>query len=352
MSLFTFIPDSLNLKEKIVPFFKDNLPIAPTSCDIIAQLSGMKLLRFHKPVLNTQTTPLKTPLFIIPSMINRYYVLDLLPGKSFIEHLLLQGTDVYLLDWGRPYDEDNWLTLDQLVTQRLDFFMDKISANCGKEKINILGHCLGGTLAIIYSLLYAERINGLMLLTAPVDFAHSGKLGLWSKQNQFHPENVTKAYGHMPWWVLQTSFQMLKPMLPWHKIEKLMKEFKNPEFQKNFWALEIWSQDNVSFPGRCFLTLIEELYKKNALINGCMHVNGKTLDIKQLQGPILNIAANDDHIVPFNSTLQTHHLKNEASLETIASAGGHIGAILGSKAQKHTWPQIVNWLSKVDAGKH
>lgn len=352
MSWLNMIPDNLNLKEKLAPFLRNRLPIAPTQYDVLAQVSGMKLLRFRRPIAEAPTTLFQTPLFIVPSMINRYYVLDLLPGKSFIEHLLLQGFDVYLLDWGTPFDEDNWLTLDQLITQRLDYFIDIVSKYSGQEKINMMGHCLGGTLATIYSLLNRNRINGLMLLTAPIDFEHGGKLGVWAKQNQFHPEHVTKAYGHMPWWVLQASFQMLKPMLPWYKTEKLMKEFNNPEFQKNFWALEVWSQDNVSFPGKCFLTLIEELYKKNALIKNEMHINGKTLQLSKLQGPVLNISAADDHIVLFNSTLQKYHLDNKTPYESITSAGGHIGAILGSKAQKTVWPQVINWLSKIDAGKH
>lgn len=351
MSLFNLVPDSINLKEKISPFFKSKLPLAPTPYDVIAQVSGMKLLRF-KSASEANGKRLHTPLFIIPSMINRYYVLDLLPGKSFIEFQLSQGVDVYLLDWGTPYDEDNWMTLEQLLTQRLDYFIDVVTQDAQTDKVNILGHCLGGTIATVYTLLFSERVNGLMLLTAPIDFEHGGKLGLWVKQSQFRPENVTHAYGHMPWWVLQTSFQMLKPMLPWHKLEKLIKNTNNPEFMKNFWALEVWSQDNVSFPGRCFITLIDELYKKNALINGELHLHGQTLSLKQLKSPVLNISASDDHIVLFNSTLQNYHLGKDVDFETITSQGGHIGSILGSRAQKNVWPQITNWLTRIDTPKH
>ena len=156
----------------------------------------------------------------------------------------------------------------------------------------------------------------------------------------------------MPWWILQSSFQMLKPMLPWHKIEKLIKEYKNPEFIKNFWALEIWSQDNISFPGGCFVTIIDELYKKNSLIKGELIVNGKAILLNQIKGPVLNIAAADDHIVLFKSTLQTYHLEPETTLMSVTSQGGHIGSFLGTKAQKNLWPQITEWLSSVEIGKH
>lgn len=351
MSWFNLAPEGLNLKEKISPFFKGTFPIAPTSYEVIGQVSGMKLLHFTRPTAAVPAA-VKTPLLIIPSMINRYYVLDLLPGKSFIEYQLSQGVDIYLLDWGTPYDEDNWMTLEQLITHRLDYFVDLMTNHAKTDKINILGHCLGGTLATLYALLFETRVNGLMLLTAPIDFEHGGKLGHWVKQEHFRPENVTKAYGQMPWWVLQTSFQMLKPMLPWYKFDKFMKEMNNPEFIKNFLALEVWSQDNVSFPGRCFLTLINELYKKNALVKGEIRLCGQTLSLQQLQGPVLNIAASDDHIVLFNSTLQNYHVSKAVDFESITSLGGHIGAILGSRSQKNVWPQITNWLTRIDSTKH
>ncbi|MBL7545352.1 MAG: alpha/beta fold hydrolase [Bdellovibrionaceae bacterium] len=353
MTWFNILPEALNMKEKMRPFFKKQLPIAPTEYDTLSQVSGMKLLRFK--TTTTSTAPaqqLQTPLFIIPSMINRYYVLDLLPGKSFIEFLQNQGVPIYLLDWGVPYDEDNWLTLDQLLTQRLDYFMDLIATDSKSEKVNLFGHCLGGTLTTMYTLRFPERVNTLLLLTAPIDFDHGGKLGLWVRQNQFHPETITKAYGHMPWWVLQSSFQMLKPMLPMHKLEKFFKELNNPEFMKNFWALEIWSQDNVSFPGRCFITLIDELYRKNSLIKGELCIAGQTLSLDHLNCPTLNIAASDDHIVLHDSTMHAHHLNSNITFETIISQGGHIGSILGSKAQKTVWPEVLRWLSRWDMGKH
>lgn len=351
MSWFNLLPEALNLKEKISPFTKYRLPIAPTDFDIVSQISGMRLLRF-KAATRASSTQIKTPLFIIPSMINRYYVLDLLPGKSFIEYLLQQGADIYLLDWGVPYDEDNWLTLDQLINQRLDYFIDLIAKDSKSKKVTLFGHCLGGTLATLYALCFPDRINTLLLLTTPIDFEHGGKLGVWAKQNQFRPENITNAYGHMPWWVLQSSFQMLKPLLPWQKAEKLYKELNNPEFIKNFWALEVWSQDSVSFPGRCFITLIDELYRKNALIKGELKIAEKLLSLSELKIPVLSIAAIDDHIVLYDSTMKKHHLNDNAPFESITSQGGHIGSILGSKAQKTVWPAVLNWLSHWDTGKH
>lgn len=352
MTWFNLIPENLSLKEKLNPFLKDKLPLAPTEFDVVSQISGMKLLRFKRKTSSLTAPILRTPLFIVPSMINRYYVLDLLPGKSLIEFLQNHGSDIYLLDWGTPYDEDNWLTFDELISHRLDMFVDLALKDSRKENLNIFGHCLGGTIASIYSVLFPEKINGTLLVTAPIDFEQAGKLGVWVQQDQFKPESITKAYGSMPWWILQSSFQMLKPMLPWQKAEKLYKEFKNPEFMKNFWALEIWSQDNISFPGRSFVTIIDELYRKNALVNGTFRINGKNIFLKDLKGPVLNIAAPDDHIVLFNSTLQNYHLDKNSRYESLSAQGGHIGSILGSRAQKLIWPQITDWLLRIDAEKH
>ena len=132
----------------------------------------------------------------------------------------------------------------------------------------------------------------------------------------------------------------------------VQKSLQNPEFMKNFWALEIWSQDNVSFPGRCFVTIIEELYKKNALAKGSLKIAGEPVLLGQIKGPVLNIAAMDDHIVLFNSTLQNYHLENGVAFESISAQGGHISSLLGSRAQKTLWPQILEWFSKVETAKH
>ena len=338
-----FLPNGLRLKEQISKI-PGSLPIAPTAYDVIAQMSGMKLLKFEMPPEIKQVS--KYPMFIVPSMINRYYVLDLLPQKSFIEYFLNQGIQVYLLDWGMPQDEDNFLTLDQLIDHRFDYFMDKALEDSNTEKVHLLGHCLGGTLASIYSPLHQEKIQSLMLLTAPIDFKFAGKLGIWSRQPTFKVENLIKAYGSMPWWMMQSSFQMLKPMLWWHKSERLLKERNNSDFMKNFWALEVWSQDNVSFPGRCYQALISEFYRKNSIVEGTLKIHAKSVDLKSLKRPVLNIAAEDDHIVLFNSTAQPYHLNKETQYDCFAVKGGHIGALLGSKAQKGLWPNIHSWLIK------
>lgn len=341
-----FLPNGLQLKEQLDKL-PGKLPIAPSPYEVIAQMSGMQLLKFELPTGVAAAS--KYPLFITPSMINRYYVLDLLPEKSFIEYILKQGIQVYLLDWGTPQDEDNYLSLDQLIDHRFDYFVDKALEDAQVEKVHLVGHCLGGTLSSIYAPLHQEKVHSLMLLTTPVDFEHGGKIGVWAKQPSFNVANLVKAHGNMPWWMMQSSFQMLKPLLWWHKTERLFKEKNNTEFLKNFWALEIWSQDNVSFPGKCYESLITEFYRKNSLVSGTLKIHAESVDLKSLKRPVLNIAAEDDHIVLFNSTLQSYHLDKETQYDCFAVKGGHIGALLGSKAKLNLWPKIYDWIIKQEA---
>lgn len=343
-----FLPNGLALKERL-SILPNSLPLAPTPYQTISMLGGMSLLKFNLPE-GVQLAS-QYPLLIIPSLINRYYVLDLLPEKSFIEFLLKSGIQVYLLDWGAPQDEDRFLTFDQLIDHRFDYFVDKTLEDMAVEKIHLAGHCLGGTLASIYSPRYQNKIHSLMLLTAPVDFQDGGKIGIWARQPLFSVDSLISAYGNMPWWLMQSSFQMLKPMLWWQKSERLLKELQNSEFQKNFWALEVWSQDNISFPGKCYETLIKEFYRNNALVKGQLKIHNETIDLKTFQRPVLNIAAEDDHIVLFNSTLQPYHIHKDTPYDLFKVKGGHIGALLGSKAQKNLWPQIKEWIIKQETTK-
>ena len=145
---------------------KKKLQINSTPKSVIYQEAAGKLYRF---------TPVKkrlhpVPLLIVPSLILKYYIMDLLKGHSLIEHLVNQGVDVYLLDWGTPGPEYGRLTFDYYVDTFLRRAVRKVSRTTGKEKINLMGQCLGGTLAAVFASLYPEKINRLVTLTTPVDF--------------------------------------------------------------------------------------------------------------------------------------------------------------------------------------
>src|SRR5918998_3996781 len=119
------------------------------------------------------------PILIVYALINRPYVLDLLPGNSFIEHLVNQGYDVYMLDWGVPGDEDAEMTFEDYVLDYIPRAIRKVLRNSHAEKLTLLGYCMGGTMSSMYASLYDDKLQNLVLMTTPVSFPRED-IGLYS----------------------------------------------------------------------------------------------------------------------------------------------------------------------------
>src|ERR1700722_9662147 len=139
-------------------------PVGTTPADVVHAENKWKLLRYRR----SSPAKLRTPVLFVPSLINRHYVLDLLPGKSFAEWLLAQGYDVYCIDWGTPGAEDKFLSFDEVADGYIGRAIRKACATSGAPKAHVLGYCMGGTLAAIHASAHPDRFASLVALAAPV----------------------------------------------------------------------------------------------------------------------------------------------------------------------------------------
>ncbi len=286
------------------------------------------------------------PIVIIPSMINRHYILDLLPGASFIEALCLAGFRVYALEWLQPHPSDRYMTIDELFERRIAKALDRVAKTSPNGRFHLVGQCLGGTLSLVEALLRPDRLETLTLMTTPVDFTEAGQLGTWA-QSQLDVDLLTDAYGNIPSSLLQASFKWLRPSLSLNKIRKLASRWRDEEFLRAFLALEMWAVDNVDFPAECYRFLIEELYRENKLVksgvDGGLVVEGRALDLCDLRVPIFDAVASDDHIVPTSMRLPKFATRENVLRREYR--GGHLGAVIGGGARKTFWPELIVWLT-------
>ncbi|MEK7357770.1 MAG: alpha/beta fold hydrolase [Bdellovibrionota bacterium] len=322
----------------LVPVWLRGLELGSTPNREIFRRGNLRLLEYEPAI---DSVPQATPIVVIPSMINRHYILDLLPGASFIEALCLAGFTVYSLEWLQPHPSDRYLTIDELFTRRIDKALAVVAGRSPSGTFHLVGQCLGGTLAIVESLLRPERVQTLTLMTTPVDFAQAGQLGAWA-QAPLDVEALTDAYGNIPSSLLQNSFKWLRPSLSLNKITKIAKRWRDEDFMRALLALEMWSADNVDFPADCYRFLIEELYRGNKLSRGGLVVAGRSLDLEELRLPIFEAVAADDHIVP--RTMRLPLLGSNPSIIRRDFKGGHLGAVIGGGARKTFWPELVAWL--------
>jgi polyhydroxyalkanoate synthase len=286
--------------------------------------------------------PVKTPILLIPSLINRWYVMDLRPGASLVEALVAAGFDVWLLDWGVPEDEDRHRTWTD-VLDRLDRMIRVVLRRTKQPKLAVLGYCMGGTLTAIDAALRPSRIAAFMTLAAPIDFVKGGMLRCMVDTRWFDGEAIADA-GNVAPMQMQAGFTALRPTLDLAKVFGQLDLVGNPAAQESFAALEAWASDNIPFPGEAYRTYITELYQGNGLVERTHRVRDQLVDLRAITAPTLAIVAERDAICPpAAATALLDHVGTK-DVSTLKVPGGHVGAVVGSRASKDMYPALIAWL--------
>ncbi len=321
-------------------------PVGTTPADEVFRENKWRLLRYRA---RPAGRAFATPILIVPSLINRHYVLDLLPGKSFVEFLVAAGHDVFALDWGTPGDEDRYLTFDDVCDRYLGRALRVAGAG---GRAHLLGYCLGGTLAAIHAAARPERVASLTALAAPIRFGDGGLLTAWTRSAAFEPGAVVDAFGNVPWQLMQGAFHLLRPTLGLsktvHLIDRARGDRMDDEFLDGFSALETWGADNVSFPGACWRRYVEELYRNDALVRGTFTLSGAPARLDRITCPTLAVTFDHDNIVPADSAAVLLDLVAAEDKERIHLPGGHVGAVVSRAASRGLWPRLSAWWASRD----
>jgi polyhydroxyalkanoate synthase len=309
--------------------------VAATPSELRWSHDSARLLRYDAPASNSGASAQKLPILLVCSLINRPYILDLMPGRSVVERLLAAGRDVWLIDWGTPQPTDDARPLDYWSLDLLPRAAREVAAQTGAEQVHLLGYCMGGTLALQSMAAGALPAASLVSMATPVDFGEGGMLSLWCRAPGFDPREIIKVYGHAPPHLLQPAFKMLDPVGLATKLVHLEGKIEDDDFVRFFLAMETWLEDSVAFPGRAFADWVE-LYRRNAL------------DLTPIRAPILSLIAKEDYITPPASALALEKKAPHAQQERIDWAGGHIGLATSGGALKKLWPAVTSWLDRHD----
>lgn len=309
--------------------------------DTIFREGTAQLYRF-RPVSGSAGAGL--PLLLVPSLINRWYVLDLREKASFAGAMVRAGIDTYCLDWGIPEDEDRYLSWENVLS-RLGRAVRMVQRHTGAPKVGILGYCMGGTLSTIWTALNQDRVAALINLAGPIDFSHAGLLGHMVQPGWFDVGAISAA-GNVSPQQMQSGFVAMRPTLQMAKWIGLAARAGDKDAREAFDALEEWSNDNVPFPAAAYETYISELYQKNKLIAGTHHVAGKRVDLKNVTCPVLTIVAERDAICPPKAATALLDLCGAQVKDVLSVPGGHVGAVVGSRAQKDLYPRMAAWLTE------
>ncbi|MEN6349024.1 MAG: alpha/beta fold hydrolase [Syntrophomonas sp.] len=288
----------------------------------------------------------KTPLLMIYALINKAYILDLYPGMSLVEYLVNQGFDVYLLDWGEFDWEDRDLDYSQIVNDYVARAVIKVCQFSNVDELSILGYCMGGTIATMYTALFSRpKIKNMIFVAAPFDFEDAGLSSVWLQSSIFDVDKVTDTFSLIPKDFVDLGVKMLNPVNNFLATYTRLWKSIDEEVPIEAWkALNKWVNDNVNFPGRAYRQWVKYLYQENMLIKNEFIIQGRKVNLKNIDAALLVLTGKTDHIVlPHQSTpiLEAASSQDKTHLEYNV---GHGGLVFGSKARQEVYPAVSEWL--------
>jgi polyhydroxyalkanoate synthase subunit PhaC len=315
-----------------------------TPHDVAMSEPPVRLLRYQSKVEKKHATPV---LFVF-ALVNRPYVLDILPHKSVVRRFLEAGYDVWMIDWGTPSPGDAQKTINDYVEGHLHNAVQHILDLTGSEQVNLVGYCMGGTLSAMYTSLHQDLVKNLILMAAPIDWSTNESLLMtWTKPEYFDVDAVVDAFGLIPPQFLGTSFMLLKPVANlFQKWVGFYEKMDDEKFLEEFFAMETWSNDNIPIAGEVYRDFVKYGFQQNLLVKGEFPVGRKKINLGNITCPVMNITADADHLVlPCQSTPLKGAVSSTDFAEKAVKAG-HIGLSVGSRAHKELWPEVCAWLGK------
>ncbi len=314
-----------------------------TDHDVVFEAGPLKLLRYRRQEPATRTEPV---LFCY-ALINRPYILDLLPDKSVVRQYLARDFDVYMIDWGVPSVGDQGLGLEHYVSGFLRGAVRHILRAHACEQLHLLGYCMGGTMSALFTAQHPESVKTLTLLAAPIDFAsREALLNLWTDRKYFDVDAFIDANGNCPAAFLQSCFLFMKPVQNLlAKNVALCEQMDDPAFVENYFAMEHWVNDNIPVAGQTFREFVKKLYQGNELVRGEFRLGDQRIDLGRIRCPVLLLTAKNDHLVAPSSTLGIRPHLGSRDVAAMSIDAGHVGLVVSSKAQEKLWPEATRWLA-------
>jgi polyhydroxyalkanoate synthase subunit PhaC len=362
----------LRIRQTDMSAFEVGKNLAVTPGKVVYQNELLQLIQYSP----TTETVHEVPMLIVPPWINKFYILDLTPPKSFIKWLVDQGFTVFVISWVNPDERLASKTFEDYMLEGVVAAVGATLRITGQPHTNTLGYCVGGTL-LACTLAYMaatddHRINSATLFTAQTDFTKAGDLLVFIDDEQLKAlEDLMAEKGFLDGARMAATFNALRPKdLIWPYVVNNYLLGKQP-FP---FDLLFWNADSTRMPAANHSFYLREFYKNNTLAQGFLKLGGVTLDLSKITVPIYDVAAKEDHIAPAQSVLNGAKLFS-GPVRFVLAGSGHIAGVINppakqkyqywileegdakvlptidafiAKAQEHPgswWPDYKKWLS-------
>ena len=298
---------------------------------------------------------LRRPLLIVPPWINKFYVLDLNPEKSFIRWAVAQGLTVFVISWVNPDARHAMKSFSDYMREGVFAALDAVEEATAERKVTTIGYCVGGTLlAVALAYMAAtgdDRVESATFLTTQVDFTHAGDLKVFVDEEQVKAlEEGMQQRGYLEGSRMANAFNMLRPNdLIWpYVINNYIKGQAPFPFD-----LLYWNSDSTRMPAANHSFYLRNCYLENRLTKGEMILDNVKLDLKKVTIPIFNLAAKEDHIAPALSVFEGSKFFG-GPVDYVVAGSGHIAGVVNpaGKPKYQFWTggrpegDYKDWLTK------
>ena len=367
--------DLLKISQTDTAAFDVGKNLALTPGKIVFQNDLFQLIQYAPTTEKVR----EVPLLVIPPWINKYYILDLTPSKSYLKYAVDQGFTVFVISWVNPDHSLSHKTFEDYMIEGVLAAADAVSRETGIEKCNVVGYCVGGTLlgcTLAYLAARGEQpFHSVTFLTTQLDFSKAGDLLLFTTDSQLESlEELMGQRGYLDGSRMANVFNMMRPRdLIWPYIVNNYLLGKKP-FP---FDLLYWNQDLTRMTAANHNFYLREFYNENRLAKGEMTLGGIKLDLRKVKLPIFEVATKEDHIAPAKSVFIGAKLLG-SDVEFVLAGSGHIAGVVNppdkmkyqhwtgpklskvgtldewlSQAKEHPgswWPRWTAWLSKYSGG--
>ncbi len=319
--------------------YRDSKFVGPQTTPTTTVLKGKHCnLRFYHS--GNRKVAERRPLHLcIPSLVNKYYILDLSPHASIVQEFNRDAMDVCIVEWHEPNEADSAMGVEAYVVTLLETLQMHWEAI--NRPITVLGYCLGGVIAVALASLF-PRVKGLVLLATPWDFSHYS----FAKMNQTERESLKKKILRTPLFASE-NVQSLCYLANSARIISQFSRFSeasNIREEMNFVALQHWANDGVDVSQKIALQCLVEWPEDNPLMSGDWNIGGQEVSLEKLEIPVFAAIPTRDNIVPYECAIALVNKLENVTLITPSS--GHVGMVAGVAQRDRLMIPLVRWMQQ------
>jgi polyhydroxyalkanoate synthase len=326
----------LNISQTDVDAFEVGRNVATAPGKVVFQNDVMQLIQYAPTTEKVHARPL----LIVPPWINKFYILDLGPEKSFIRFIVSKGFTVFVVSWVNPDERLAYKTFEDYMREGILAATDAVRRETEADKVNVIGYCVGGTLlgtTLAYLAAHGEEpFSSATFFAAQVDFTNAGDLMVFIDDAQLKAlEEMMAERGYLEAGRMAAVFNLLRPRdLIWpYVVNNYLLGRKPLPFDLLF-----WNQDSTRLPAANHNFYLRTFYQENKLARGQMTINNLKLDLGAVKLPIYDLCAKEDHIAPAKSVFIGSRLFG-GPVTYVLAGSGHIAGVINppSKAKYQYW---------------